>query len=869
MVAIAATLTSCEKDLAPIAPVSPSEPIYVSADIHTSPSTRVTMESITEGEGAEATTIVKLDWALSGETFDVVNSAGTVVATFEQTVDANDAINQFEGTLTQHGEAVKEESATYTIVYPSAEAISLAEQSGELDGAKVMMCGTYTGTLADMSNISFTSHQTAIIKLFFETGSPATAITSSSIHRIVVTGLNNSVSLAGGAQAGDIEIEPDELDDIYLFVPATAAHTRIGFKVYTSDAVYDGSLSSQKAIEAGKHYMAKVTLTQAEASVFTSSTQPSTTLEGAGTAEDPYLIQSAEDLLKFMGESVTENPATHIPAHYQLNTDIKIAEGTPWIFAVEKPFADVLDGNNKTVSGKINGTIGNMALPIVGFIGQNAGVVKDLNIAAEVVGSGATTNLMGLQGSGVGAVAGVNMGTIENCTSTGSVSGGETISGINLNVGVGGIAGVNLGDITNSTNNATIKGTTLSGAADGWSAAGGVVGISAGGEISDCANNGNVTAGEVASGESLAAGILGFGVRMTDNIVVSDCTNSGTISGSDEENDEDSRLAGIVGSLSDVTYDQSAGAYVDGESKIVNCTNSGAITGGTNKSDNSKGDAMIAGIVAYSSMVDIIGCTNAQTATITAGNTPDANGWSYVGGVVAIFIGDAGDEYFMKDAVSRNLTESSATKTTISDCKNFAAIIGAQNAGYQTIGGIIGDLQDGHIIITDNENQGSINANGSASASEASSYVGGIIGRGNAGWAEIFKCVNSGNITGSQKGRTFVGGITGDHSGRCVISDHVAKIPSTDIYMVDRIYDCVNNGTLTVPATAHANSRKGGIAGSRTVSTTDSTVPAEICSCCVNNDETTAELIGVNSAGLAETVNGCHGCDNASHGSSL
>ena len=480
-------VSSCTKtDIESELESTKSQLLYVTADIAKDAASRVSMEAVTDGES----TTINLAWENTGEeTFDVIDANNVVVAKFKQTDDTEDKPNKFVGQLTN---AVGQAEGEYRVVYPSAEALDLSEQNGTLDNSKIRMCGTYTGTLSEIANVEFTTHKTAIIKLHFKINGEENYINASQIRRVVVKDVQNQILFSDGEpRTGNITInkETDDQDVIYLNIPATAKGTNINFAVTTTSASYNGTLTPSKDIEAGIFYNAAITLNESSAAEYNSETTAteSEDIIGEGTAEDPYLITSAEDLQWLVTYYNDENLSS--PQYYKLATDINIdsSAADPWTFALAKAFTDILDGANHEITGKLYAVAGNLQ-PIIGFVCQNAGVVKNLNVDVQVVGSGALTEMMGETGSLAGGVVGANLGTIDNCTSEGSVSSKDITSGNNLAVGVGGIAGLNAGTISNSTNNATVQGTNLINGASGWSSAGGIAGIVADGKFDEIAD---------------------------------------------------------------------------------------------------------------------------------------------------------------------------------------------------------------------------------------------------------------------------------------------------------------------------------------------------------------------------------------------
>ena len=255
----------------------------------------------------------------------------------------------------------------------------------------------------------------------------------------------------------------------------------------------------------------------------------STSLAGSGTAEDPYLIQSAADLA-YVAQTVNAldgNKVGFTGVYMRLTKSIDL-NGADFRIGVyvsggRKGFGAYLDGNNCSIRG-LNNTDS--------FIGslEAAGYVKNLSVYGVVSKDDAyvgglcsilynkaiienVTNYVTV--SGRGAVAGIAGKmyagtTVRNCVNYGTVNAITWQSG--------GIAGCALGDIDGCVNFGTIytEGTDVGGIA-GYSKDGN----SGKGTTSNCYNYGNVTS----NGEAgKVGGIAGWGN------IVNNCYNYGTVS---------------------------------------------------------------------------------------------------------------------------------------------------------------------------------------------------------------------------------------------------------------------------------------------------------------------------------------------------
>jgi len=185
-------------------------------------------------------------------------------------------------------------------------------------------------------------------------------------------------------------------------------------------------------------------------------------MDGTGTELDPYIITTAEQL-QAMSDDLT--------AYYELGCDIDARATANWnggagfapIGDADGKFTGQLDGKQFRISYLfVNRAVLHSGL--FGVIGE-AGVVSNVGVIdCEIAG-----------GTGTGAIAGQNYGTITGCFSTGNIAGGY----------IGGITGVNMeGSITNSSAQVILKGT---------SDIGGVIGVINGGTITNCYSAGAIS----------------------------------------------------------------------------------------------------------------------------------------------------------------------------------------------------------------------------------------------------------------------------------------------------------------------------------------------------------------------------------------
>ena len=166
------------------------------------------------------------------------------------------------------------------------------------------------------------------------------------------------------------------------------------------------------------------------------------TLDGAGSAQNPYLIADAEDLA-IMSDLVNNgNEAIYRSAYYSVTAPIDLDDlvGTEYKFApigtLTKPFSGNFNGNGNLIYN-LNLVENSSTAPLltdqyIGLFGyvSNGGYISDVGVTGATYGK--NTALI------IGGIAGYNAGTIYQCFFEGSVTGSDTI---------GGIAGQNTGTI--------------------------------------------------------------------------------------------------------------------------------------------------------------------------------------------------------------------------------------------------------------------------------------------------------------------------------------------------------------------------------------------------------------------------------------
>jgi len=347
-----------------------------------------------------------------------------------------------------------------------------------------------------------------------------------------------------------------------------------------SDAITWGewTMYSTKKYYAGKY--TDCTLTGIEFSIL----QPSSSLDGSGTQADPFRIRTVNDLV-YISNTVNSNEdrthsggtytfsRTYEGQYFVVENDIDMANYlfTPIGQNLYHHFGGIIDGQNHTLKGLYVSSGSTGFAGLIGFA-DTTSVIKNLKFT-DVNVNGA--------GYYAGAVAAASMGSIDNCTVTGTV--------VNDGVGTGGVVGLAT-DVSNSSFEGTVTGNK--------GIAGGVAG-QAYGTINLCHAIGEVYAGGK-SDEYTAGGVVGtlYGTS-------SKCLNSyfaGVVDGTAHDNlfvggivgqnyrgeidgcfatasvygkETKAAVGGVVGMLSGTVTN----SYATGYCQDVNCNYVGGIVG--------------------------------------------------------------------------------------------------------------------------------------------------------------------------------------------------------------------------------------------------------------------------------------------------
>lgn len=339
-------------------------------------------------------------------------------------------------------------------------------------------------------------------------------------------------------------------------------------------------------------------------------------------------------------------------------------------------------------SGYVGGIVGTSGKNLYGATLQsyNASHVTDCTNGAKIISATQYT----------GGIVGINGGTkspqkdvyctVTNCTNRGQIE--VSSKSTNVEFYTGGIAGGNLATISNCKNEAAVKNTSgrAAGIAGHFEGKKAYIADDAHVLIQDCENTGAV------SGSTSVGGIVGYSWSAI-NATITNCTNSGTISS----------CPGIIGSPAVGGIAGRVGSS-GGKFTITNCVNTGSVSGETSGNPSSNTSASTAGGLVgtlYTSSV-LSSCYNTGTVTNYAVQS-DSLLESAAGGLA----GSVGTDSVVHDCYNVGEVEgyrvgglfgaSAAWKASapqLTDCYNIGTLTGT------IVGGVLGSVKSGCLTPT-------------------------------------------------------------------------------------------------------------------------------------------------------------------------
>ena len=428
------------------------------------------------------------------------------------------------------------------------------------------------------------------------------------------------------------------------------------------------------------------------------------TPEGGASSGAPYLIADADDLA---GLASLVNTGNDFSGKFLKIADAAVMDlsgylswtpiGTP-----AHPFKGTLDGNGISISHlTINDTYtfttaGTRCIGLFGDIGAG-GTVKNIALSApDIAVTDTTADGYSNKYTFVGCIAGVNEGTVSNCTITDGVL---DVSGID--VMPGGVAGANgsnsgtsadvAGVIEDCSASVTITATNCYQIIQ----AGGIAGISskAGGQITGCSSTGAITAIGTPSGGTnynCSANIGGL-VGYADGTAISDSTSSCSVTA--EVGLRDVYAGGLIGNIV--------------RSTVSNCNSSGDVSGKGGENTAYYGMVSVGGFAGlFSNGSQMTNCYSTGDAAAQV-KSIGLKGYAFAGGFVGY-------------------VKSFGSATTISQCFSTGdATAVATDNGYGFSGGLTGYLQSTAVgrCFSSGDASGSASTGGYASAGGLAGYV--------------------------------------------------------------------------------------------------------------------------------------------------
>ena len=635
-----------------------------------------------------------------------VESTCTVAGSYESVVKCS-----------RCGEEISRETKALPLAAHTEEVIPAVDpdcvNKGLTEGKKCSVCGI---TTLAQEEIAALGHAYTTTYTWAEDNSSCTitkTCANDEAHNIVETAAVNEVKLdvtatkvtytyTAGTQTKTVEADVTLVNNIAT-INAPAIAGRVASHDYVEFGFHDATATYAFII-----YYSEVDVWD--------GTSVSTSLSGSGTAEDPFLIESAADFAYFAGQinavagaaGVNYKVHTFKDQHFKMTKSIDL-NGANLMIGMHSGwnnyqcFAGIFDGNNCSIRGlAISNTSTSAAL--FGCI-QKGAIIKNFSIYGTVNGK-----------STVGGAVAYLLGTADNITSyvtinaTGGTIGGVIANAENkssvvngcVNYGnvtsstyiVGGVVGSGGHIITNCKNFGNVQG--------GIEVIGGITGTTkAGGEISGCYNFGNVTT--TATDKGMVGGIAGKCLKP-----ISNCYNFGTITGVNT-------TGGICGST---------------DSEVKNSYNYGTVNATS---------WLIGGIAGAADVnANVIGCENHGNITSTG---------DCVGGIVGSSKATVSDcvNYGTIKGTGRSAGIAYYSSGTIANCVNNGNVIGGWD-----LGGILAWVGDGQSATIKNcTNNGDITG---------SWNNGGIFGlaHDNAGTVTITGCTNNGHIKSTTGGQISI-----------------------------------------------------------------------------------------------------------------
>jgi len=391
--------------------------------------------------------------------------------------------------------------------------------------------------------------------------------------------------------------------------------------------------------------------------------------------------------------------ANHLDEDYTLGANITLSGAWTPIGTQANPFTGTLDGMGYSINGltmtaesivyeSVEETVATVTtlkgVGYLGLFGVNAGAITNMGVyGVDFTGTGTFDGAFSPDEFRihVGALAGINLGTINHVNSTGNFSFLST----DARVRAGGLVGLNSnGTIQMSESSVNISVTTnlnkvatggLVGETEGTTAllsrvkatgqvsatmnsadpllecqayAGGVVAVQQGGTVNDAFASGSVTSSINGAKPSYAGGVVGTFDNEFDDLVLSNAFASGTVSATSITNPK-AYAGGILGRYEDKGFGHViavsnilSGSAVEAHTTTATKAYSGTLISDFNLTNSTLTNAYFSGTATFTGKsngtLDLVGAaqTTLDVMTVTTMGWPDY--WTIEAGVVSLMI---------------------------------------------------------------------------------------------------------------------------------------------------------------------------------------------------------------------------------------
>lgn len=500
--------------------------------------------------------------------------------------------------------------------------------------------------------------------------------------------------------------------DMYIFRPVDYELVGTTFNLYYADDQLLGDVETPRKITWGLWITS--TTSGASASIFGDGMielpfdlvlpeAPQAAIGGAGTEQDPYLINNTDDWMAVANASANGN--YYSGKYLKVTSDLDFTgKDFMGLGKSGSGFSGVLDGDGHTITlaydapevayqGLVNYTGDNATVKNITAAGditfhavRGAGIVGwgALGLVIENCHNKATLHVPeGTLQMFAGILAyGARKITISNCHNEGDID----YRSANVNSFLGGILGhIDGGDLTDCYNsgNIFIADTAKSGVI------GGIAARISFGSMTRCHNSANIV------GLNHVAGLVADAQANTFGMHLTDCSNSGDVEATENNASSNVPTAGLINLISD-------------KSSISNCVNTGNITG----------SGYLGGIFGktngtYTQAVPVKNCFNSGNITGIG---------KMIGGIGA----------FVTNYIE------------VDSCYNTGKVSAPSGT---SIGGIVGQMQGNNSAVSNCINEGNV---------DGLNWVGGILGN-LSGAFTLQGCYNTGDISAANR----VGGLIG------------------------------------------------------------------------------------------------------------